>query len=61
MLSIGPVFFPVVSAASVLGFFHPMDAHRRFQSFYFVQLIFLSTLIPCVFSVGCLPQCILLH
>ena len=40
MLSIGPVFFPVVSAASVLGFFHPMDAHRRFQSFYFVQLIF---------------------
>ena len=61
MLSIGPIFFPVVSAASVLGFFHPMDAHRRFQSFYFVQLIFLSTLIPCVFSVGCLPQCNLLH
>ena len=61
MLSIGPVFFPVVSAASVLGFFHPMDAHRHFQSFYFVQLIFLSTLIPCVFSVECLPQCILLH
>ena len=49
MLSIGPVFSPVVSAASVLGFFHPMDAHRRFQSFYFVQLIFLSTFIPCDF------------
>ena len=50
MLSIGPVFFPAVSAVSALGFFHPMDAHRRFQVSILSSLFFVYTYSVCFFG-----------
>lgn len=38
VLSIGLVLFPVVPAASALGFFHPLDAHRCFPMFILSSL-----------------------
>ena len=62
MLSIGPRFFLVASAANELRFFHPMDDSRGFPSFYFVLRIFFCLhLFRVFFPVGCLPQCILLR
>ena len=61
MLSIGPGFFPVVSAANALGFFHPMFVGASQVSISSSLFFFCLRLFRVFFSVGCLPQCILLH